>query len=82
MFWKEVKRVRKGGHIFGGHTSSKAREEMVKDVNCQILRYGVEERRRCAEYIKHAGPECRICQGGKYQCSWHWRMPVLGDSNE
>ena len=33
MFWKEVKRVRKG---------EQAREEMVKDVNGQTLRDGVE----------------------------------------
>ena len=37
MFWKELKRVRKGEH---------AREEMVMDVNGQILRNGVEVRRR------------------------------------
>ena len=37
MFWKEVKQVRKG---------EEAREEMVKDVNGQILRDGVEVRRR------------------------------------
>ena len=36
MFWKDVKRVRKG---------EQAREEMVKDVNGQILRDGVEVRR-------------------------------------
>ena len=35
MFWREVKRVRKG---------EQAREEMVKDVNGQILRDGVEVR--------------------------------------
>ena len=33
MFWKEVKRVKKG---------EQARDEMVKDVNGQILRDGVE----------------------------------------
>ena len=33
MFWKEVKQVRKG-------------EEMVKDVDGQILRDGLEVRRR------------------------------------
>ena len=33
IFWKEVKRVRKG---------EQAREEMVKDVSGQILRDGVE----------------------------------------
>ena len=37
MFWKEVKRVRNG---------KQARDEMVKDVNCQILLDGVEVRRR------------------------------------
>ena len=36
MFWKEVKRVRKG---------KQAWEEMAKDVNGQILRDGVEVRR-------------------------------------
>ena len=36
MFWKEVKRVRKG---------EQAREEMVKDVNGLILRDGVEVRK-------------------------------------
>ena len=34
MFWKEVKRVWKG---------EQARDEMVRDVNGQILRDGVEE---------------------------------------
>ena len=43
MFWKEVNRVRKG---------EQAREEMVKDVNGQILRDGVEVRRRWAEYFE------------------------------
>ena len=38
--------------------------EMVKDVNSQLLRDGVEVRRRWA------GPECGRCQGGKCQCSW------------
>ena len=43
MFWKEVKRVRKG---------EQAREEMVKDVKGQILRDSVEVRRRLAEYFE------------------------------
>ena len=43
VFWKEVKRVRKG---------EQARDEMVKDVNGQILRDGVEVRRRWAEYFE------------------------------
>ena len=36
MFLKEVKRVRKG---------EQARDELVKDVNGQILRDGIEVRR-------------------------------------
>ena len=43
IFWKEVKRVRKG---------EQARYEMVKDVNGQIFRDGVEVRRRWAEYFE------------------------------
>ena len=43
MFWKEVKRVRK---------AEQARGEIVKDVNGQILRDGVEVRRRWAEYFE------------------------------
>ena len=43
MLWKEVKRVRKG---------EQARDEMLKDVNGQILRDGVEVRRRSAEYFE------------------------------
>ena len=40
MFWKEM---RKG---------EQAREEIVKDVNGQILRDGVEVRSRWAEYFE------------------------------
>ena len=43
MFWKEVRRVRKG---------EQTTEEMVKDVNGQILRDGIEVRRRWAEYFE------------------------------
>ena len=43
MFWKKVKRVRKG---------EQEREEMVKDVNGQILRDGGEVRRRWAQYFE------------------------------
>ena len=42
MFWKQVKRVRK---------SEQARDEKVNDVSGQILRDGVEVRRRWAEYF-------------------------------
>ena len=43
MFWKEVKRVRKG---------EQARDVVEKDVNGKILRDGVEVRRRLAEYFE------------------------------
>ena len=43
MFWKEVKRVKKG---------EQAREEIVKDVNGQIFRNGVVVRRRWAKYFE------------------------------
>ena len=43
MLWKEVQRMKKG---------EQARDEMVKDVNGQILRDGVEVRRRWAEYFE------------------------------
>ena len=43
MFWKIVKRQKKG---------EQARDEMVKDVNGQKLRDGVEVKRRCAEYFE------------------------------
>ena len=55
MFSKDLKRVRK---------CEQATDEMVKDVNGQILRIGVEVRR-----LFLAGPECGRCQGVKYQCS-------------
>ena len=43
MFWYKVKRVRKG---------EQARDDMVKDVYGQILRDGVQVRRRWAEYFE------------------------------
>ena len=43
MFCKYLKRVKKG---------KQARDEMVKDVNDQILRDGVQVRRRWAEYFE------------------------------
>ena len=42
MFWREIKHVRKG---------EKAWDEMIKDVNCQILRNVVEVKQRWAEYF-------------------------------
>ena len=58
MFWKEVKRMRKG---------EQARDEMVKDVNGQILRNGIQVRRRWAEYFEQVLNVAYV--GGKYRCS-------------
>ena len=72
MFWKEVKRVRKG---------EQAREEIVKDVNGQILRDGVEVRRRWAEYFEHVLNVENVTEAN-INVAGNWRMPVLEDLNE
>ena len=72
MFWKEVKRVRKG---------EQAREKMVKDVNGQILRDGVEVRRRWAEYFELVLNVADVREAN-INVVGNWRMPVLGDLNE
>ena len=47
------------------------RDEMVKDENGQILREGVEVRRRWAEYFEQGlNVEDHICQGSKDKHSW------------
>ena len=73
MFWKEVKRVRKG---------EQAREEMVKDVNGQILRDGVEVRRRWAEYFEQVLNVADVREEKINVVVGNWRMPTLGDLNE
>ena len=72
IFWKKVKGVRKG---------EQARDEMVKDVNCQILRYGVEVRNRWAENF---GQVLNVGDVGEANIDvvGNRRMPVLGDLNE
>ena len=72
MFWKEVKRVRKG---------EQTREEMVKDVNGQIVRDGVEVRRRWAEYFEQVLNVADVREVN-INVVGNWRMPVLGDLNE
>ena len=72
MFWKEVKRVRNG---------KQARDEMVKDVNGQTLRDGVEVRRRSEEYFEQVlNVEDVMKASIKVVCNC--RMSVLGDLNE
>ena len=72
MFWKEGKRVRK---------REQAREEMVKDVNGQILRNGVELRRRWAEYFEQVLNVADV-RDANINVVITWRMPVFGDLNE
>ena len=73
MFWKEVKRVKKG---------EQAREEMVKDVNGQILRrYGAEVRRTWAEVFEQVLNVADVREANIIVIG-NWRMPVLGDLNE
>ena len=72
MFWKEAKQVRKG---------EQARDEMVKDVNGQILRDGVEVRRRWAEYFEQVLNMADVREAN-INVVGNWRMPVLGDLSE
>ena len=72
MFWKEVKRVRKG---------EQARDEMVKDVNDHILRDGIHVRRRWAEYFEQVLNVADVREAN-INVVGNWRMPVLEDLNE
>ena len=72
MFWKKVKRVKKG---------EQARNEMVKDVNGEIFRDGVEVRRRCAEYFERVLNVAEVREAN-INVVGNRRMQVLGDLNE
>ena len=71
MFWKEIKQVKKGEQV---------RDEMVKDDNGQILRDGVEVRRRWAEYFEHF-PNVADAREANINVDGNWWMQVLGDLN-
>ena len=58
-----------------------ARDEMANDVNSQILRDGVEVRRRWAEYLEQALNVVDVKEAN-INVVGNWRMPVLGDLNE
>ena len=72
MFWKEVKQVRKG---------EQGRNEMVKDVNGQVLRDGLEVRRRWAEYFEQVLNVADVREAN-INLVGNWWLPVLGDLNE
>ena len=61
--------------------SEQAREEMVKDVNGQILRDGVEVRRRWAECFEQILNVTDV-RHANINVVGNSRMPVLGDFNE
>ena len=54
---------------------------MVKDVNGQILRDGVEVRRRLAEYFEQV-LNVEDMREVNINVVGNWRMPMLGDLNE
>ena len=56
-------------------------DEMVKDVNCQILRDGVEVRRRWAEYFEQVLNVADVWEAN-INVVGNWRMKVFGDLNE
>ena len=57
-----------------------ARDEMVKDVNCQILCDGVEVR-RWAEYFEQVLNVADVREAN-INVVGNWQMPVLKDLNE
>ena len=72
MFWRQEKRMRKG---------EQAREGMVKDVSGQILRDGVEVRRRWAQYFEQVLNVADVREAN-INVVGNWQMPVLGDLND
>ena len=72
IFWKNEKRVRIG---------DQASNEMVKDVNGQILRDGVEVRRRWAECFEQVLNVADVREAN-INVDGNWRMPVLVDFKE
>ena len=58
-----------------------AREEMVKVVNGQIVRDGVEVRRRWAEYFNQV-LDVADFREANINVVGNWQMPVLEDLNE
>ena len=60
---------------------SKARDEIIKDVNGQILRDGVQLRRRWTKYFEQL-LNVADDQEANINVVGNWYMPVLGDLNE
>ena len=58
-----------------------ARDEMVKIVNGQILRDGVEVRRRWAEYFEQVLNVADVREAKFINVVGNWRTPMLEDLN-
>ena len=58
-----------------------AMDEMLKDVNGQILRDGVEVRRRWAQYFEQVQNVADVMEANTNVVG-NCRMPVLGNLNE
>ena len=58
-----------------------ARDEMVKDVNCQILRDGGEVRRRWAEYFEQVLNVADVREAN-INVFGNWWAPMLGGLND
>ena len=67
--------------LIASSKGEQAKDEMVKDVNDQILRDGVEVRRRWAEYFEHELNVADVREANINVVS-NWRIPVMGDLNE
>ena len=62
-------------------TGEQAREEIVKDVNGQIFRDGIQVRRRWAEYFEQVLNVADVREEN-INVVGNWQMPALGDLNE
>ena len=58
-----------------------AKDKMVKEVNDQVLRDGVEVRRSWAEYFEQVLNEADVTEENINEVG-NWRLPVFGDFNE
>ncbi|KAK7077206.1 hypothetical protein SK128_002164 [Halocaridina rubra] len=73
MFWKEVKRARKG---------ECGRKEMLKGIDGQLPVDEIKVRKRWAEYFKNLLNEEDDRDADIMVVENEWRMPVLGDEND
>ncbi|KAK7016410.1 hypothetical protein SK128_014147, partial [Halocaridina rubra] len=73
MFWKEVKRVKKGGC---------GKEERVKGADGKLLVDEIKVREKWAEYFKNLLNEEDDREAEIMAVENEWRMPMLGNEND